>query len=260
MVSSLPEIERLLSFAGPVAAGVLILSLWRHGLLRRYRFFAFYLSLLVLEVVVLLSISKYNTHYFEVYVGTESVMWVAQILVITELFSLVVNPYPGIARTARTFIWIAFGAAFLLSTAFAVLSPSAAPGDFPTIQRYLFVSRVISFTVLAFLFLLLAFLLYFPISLSRNVVSYACGYVLYFASRALTRLIGNLVEARYFEVLSVVSLLVVLGCLIFWILFLNRRGEDLDVTLGHRWSPAAAKSLTGQLDAINSMLLRTGRK
>lgn len=258
MLSSLPEIERFLSFAGPVAAGVLILNLWRQGLLRRYRFFAFYLSLLVLELVVVLSVSMHNSRYFEIYVGMESVAWIAQVLVIVELFSLVVSPYPGIARSARTFIWVAFGLAFLLSTAFAVLSPGGVQGEFPAIQRYLFVSRVISFTVLAFLFLLLAFLLYFPIAMSRNVVSYACGYVLYFASRALTRLIGNLVEAR--EVLSLVSLLVVLGCLIFWILFLNRRGEETEVTVGHRWSPADAKSLNNQLSAINSMLLRAGRK
>jgi hypothetical protein len=260
MVQSLPEIERVLSYAGPTVAGILLLNLWREGLVRRYRFFASYLFIIFFELVVLLVVPKNESIYFEVYVGLEAFVWTAQVLVVLELFSLVVNRYPGIARSARTFIWFAFGAAFLLSTAFAVLNPGITNSEFPVLQQYMLIARVISFTVLAFLFLLLAFLLYFPIQLSRNVASYAIGYGIYFTSRALTRLIGNLVHGDYFPLLSVVSQAVVLGCLIFWIIFLNRRGEDTDVTVGHRWSPEQTEAMRGQLDTINSVLMKVGRK
>lgn len=260
MVFTLPELERVLSYAGPVAAGILLLNLWRHGLLSRYRYFSFYLFLLLSEVVVVLSMRRDTSRYFEVYAAYESVVWVAHILIVRELFSLVVDRYPGIARSARAFIWVAFGAAILVSTAFAVFHPGSGAGPYVVIQKYMLVSRVVAFTVLGFLFLLLGFLLYFPVSLSRNVVSYAIGYSVYFSSRALTRLLGNLVDQENLRILSVVSLTVVSACLIFWIVFLNRRGEEVDMTVGHRWSDEQAKSLAGHLNSINTVLLKAGRK
>lgn len=260
MASSLFAIERFIYFASPIAAGILLLRLWREDLIRRYRYFAFYLSWLVLEAVVPLIVSRNSDAYFLTYVAVETVAWAAQFLVILELFSLVVNQYPGIVRSGRRFIWFAFGLAVLGSIILGAVQQAPQDGQFPILQHYLFVSRAVAFTLLLFLLLILAFLLYFPIQLSRNVVSYTIGYSIYFASRALTRLAGNLLGPDQLLVLSLISVCVVLACLVFWILFLTRAGEHLDVTVGHRWNAADAGVLVSHLNSINATLLKAGRK
>jgi asparagine N-glycosylation enzyme membrane subunit Stt3 len=260
MASSLSEIERLLSYAGPIAAGGLLVRLWTQGLTRRYPFFAFYLLCLIAEVGVLFTFTRGTERYFWAYVTVESVLWVAQILVVLELFSHVLQQYPGIASSGRQFIWIAFAAAVVISLVFGLVQAQSRPTDSYILQQYLILARVVAFTILAFLLLILGFLFWFPVQLSRNIVLYAIGYSVYFASRAFTRLAGNLFGVENVLLLSTISLGVILSCLVFWMAYLTRRGEQVDVTVGHRWKPEESEMLVRQLDSINATLLKAGRK
>ena len=260
MAIGLSEIERWLSYAEPVAASILIVRLWAEGLLPRYRFFAAYLICFLAELPILLTVSQKSGRYFQTYVVVESVLWFFQICVIIELFSLVLKDYPGIARTGRRFIGMAFAAAVVVSLSLAAAHHETGPGRFPILEQYLLVARVVAFTILAFLLLLLAFLFWFPAPLSRNVLVYAIGFSVYFSCRALTRLAGNLMGPDEFLLLSAISLGIVLGCLSLWILFLTRRGEVLDVTVGHRWQPEHGPALVRRLESINEALLRTARR
>jgi hypothetical protein len=122
------------------------------------------------------------------------------------------------------------------------------------------VSRVIASTVLVFFFLLLVFLFWFPIALSRNVVIYTIGFSIYFGSRALIRFASNLAGPGNLVFFSCLSQSVFLVCLLFWIFALLRKGESVDVTLGHRWQPSERAVLMQQLESINAVLLRTARK
>jgi hypothetical protein len=46
----------------------------------------------------------------------------------------------------------------------------------------------------------------------------------------------------------------------FWLVGLNRRGEEKDIVVGHQWNPGDDQRLLEQLGAINARLLRSGRK
>lgn len=260
MALGLTDLERWLSYAEPVAAAILLARLWAEGLLQRYRFFTAYLFCLLAELPLSHLAPQSSGRYFRVYVIVESALWFFQICVITELFSLVLKDYPAIRRTGRRFIGVAFALAVLASLGFAAANHEAGPGQFPVLEQYLLSARVVAFTILAFLICLLLFVVWFPVSLRRNVVVYAFGFAVYFGSRAITRLAGNLMGPDEFLALSVISLSIVLGCLLLWVLLLTRRGEVLDVTMGHRWDPRNGPALVRQLETINEALLRTARK
>ncbi|HMZ49972.1 MAG TPA: hypothetical protein PLP28_13405, partial [Flavobacteriales bacterium] len=91
------DMNRQRSITTMILAGALLFRLWFEGLLSRYRFFAFYLFVLVAEVAVLLGVRHGSNRYAKVYVTVESALWVLQILMILEMFALVLRGYPGIA-------------------------------------------------------------------------------------------------------------------------------------------------------------------
>jgi hypothetical protein len=260
MALGLPELERILSYAQPAVAAALLVRLGAEGLLSRYKFFAFFLVCLLSELVVVIAVRRNTDVYFWAYLGTESILWFAQVLIIVELFSLVLASYGGIARTGRRFIWFAFGVALAVSVWFAIVAPESTPGIFPALARYMVVSRVIAFTLLFFLALLLAFVFWYPVPLARNVLIYAAGYCVYFAARALTRLAENLLGTQQIQLFSTLSMVIAFGCLASWLALLTRRGEMQDMTVGHRWSPAEGELLVRQLESINATLLKVGRK
>ncbi len=256
----LPTFERLLSYAGPVVAGLLLIRLGLEGLLSRYRFFAAFLACLVAEEAVLLTIRRNTSTYFYTFVTVEAILSAVQILVVAELFSLVVNKYPGISRTGRWFLWMALAVAVGVSLLLGMANDPANPSQFPILQNYFLIARVVAFTLLAFLGLTLAFLFWFPIPLSRNVVAYTVAFSIYFACRALTRLAGTLVGAQNILLLSTISLLILTSCLVFWILALTKQGESVSVTVGHIWRTGNTQTLVNQLESINKSLLRTAQK
>lgn len=256
----LPFLERLLSYAGPLAALLLFFRLVWEGLLSRYRCFGIFLACLAAEGTIVLTVRRGTSTYFYTFVTVEAILSAVQILVVAELFALVVRNYPGIARTGKYFLWMALGLAVVVSLLLGAANDPSNPTQFPILQHYFLAARVIAFTLLAFLGLTLAFLFWFPIPLSRNVVVYTIGFSVYFACRALTRLAGTLVGADQIVLLSTISLSILLGCLLFWVVSLTRTGESVSVTVGHQWEPGNAQALVQQLESINKTLLGTVRK
>jgi hypothetical protein len=260
MAISLQALDKVLSYAEPVSAVLLLTRLWHSGLLRRYRRLALYLLSLIAELIPEHAVERYSDEYLRAFVAVESAQWLFQILVILEMFAIVLHDYPAINAYWRRFIVVALVAAAVLSGLFAVFIHQAGPGQYPLVDEYMLVSRVIAFTLLAFFILLLGFLFWFPVPLSRNAVVYTIGFAVYFGSRALIRLASNLAGPDTLPVLSCVSLSIVVVCLLFWTLAISRKGEEVNVTVGHRWQPDESAALIQQLESINAVLLRTARK
>ena len=263
MALGLPgQVERLLAYTEPVAAAILLMRLFQMHLAGRYRAFTLYLTCLVAEILVLMSVRRDTIFYFYVYVAVESVLSFAQILVIGELFSLVTATYPGIARSGRRILWAALAIAVAVSVLVLNFGVEHQPasGYFRLLGEYLVIARLIAFTLLLFLALTLAVLFWFPIPLSRNVIMYVIGYSVYFTCRALTRLAGTLLGESTVVALSAISVGIALCCLVFWIAVLSKTGEYVSVTVGHRWEPGEGEALVRQLESINSALLRSARK
>lgn len=260
MAIGVSDLERLLSYAVPLAAALLVVRLWSEKLVSSYPFFFVFLAWLVAEQPLAWIIPRRSEYYFQYFVLTDSVLWALQICVVFELFSRVAKHYPGIARSGRRFMFFALMCALFLSLGFAAVQHETARGSSPIVDGYFLIGRVIAFTLLAFLVLTLAMLFWFPIRLNRNVVIYAIGFSVYFSCRAMTRLARNLLGGQDYVLLSTISLSIVVVCLCFWIIMLSKQGEYTDLTIGHSWRPERGEALVQQLESINAALLRTARK
>jgi hypothetical protein len=117
------------------------------------------------------------------------------------------------------------------------------------------VSTVLLLTLLA----MLAFLLWFPVDVPRNLVVFSAGYLIYFAVRSLS-LFMQYFSPDWVPVISVAILVVSAGCCFYWLFFLSVAGETAKVRIGHSWKPQEQERLLVQLDAINATLLRSARR
>jgi hypothetical protein len=102
-------------------------------------------------------------------------------------------------------------------------------------------------------------LVYYPIPLGRNVIVYSMGYAVFFLTRAAVPLMINLGQ-NWARQLGTIAMTVSVACLILWIFALSRAGENKRVVVGHQWNPGDDQRLLAQLEAINTSLLRSGRK
>jgi hypothetical protein len=116
-------------------------------------------------------------------------------------------------------------------------------------------------SLVLFLLLITAFLIWSPIAVRRNVVLHASILSFYFLSSALTLFIRN--RAGYEQTRAAIGMVLFFvenSCYLLWIAFLNKRGEEKVVVVRRSWDTDDEARLTQQLDAINAFLLKTARK
>jgi hypothetical protein len=253
-------VERTLYYGSLLLTVVLLWKIWKEGLHVKYRFLALYLLWNAVGGFILLPIQRTTMTYFYVYCFARFVQWILDVLITLDLVSAITKRYAGIGTAAR----VAVTVCLCLATAAAVLTSmldfSTAPATYPIISMFQLVDRTISFSVLAFLGLILVFLLWFPIRLSRNTVVYATGFMLVFAARFSTAILSNLLGYSPFVILSTLQLAVFTGVLVLWLVRLRSSNEHDDTVIGHRWNPKEERRLMAQLETVNESLLRTSSK
>jgi len=256
----LGDAERALWLVVYVAQIVLLARLVEQGLLRRYRFFALYLGVQILEASLLLGIPGDTTAYGVVYAAFVPIIGVCATLAVLELHDLVLRGYPGIRSLARWAITASLGVA--LGIAALTLSPDLSnPNEaYPLMRSFHVFQRVLYSALFLFVLFATGFLLWFPLPLNRNTVLHTLVFLVSFAGRSVTLLLRNVGGPDLRELASTINLGVAGMCLLVWILFLTRAGEQRMVISGHRWRPSEADRLGEQLESINATLLRTARK
>ena len=252
--------ERSLWFFVYAAQIVLLLRLAQQGLHRRYRFFALYILAHVAEVSALLVLTPGTDAYALTYVAFVPVIGLCAVLAVLEVYDLVLRDYVGIRTLGRGAV--AGGLALALIVAAVTLAPDLANPNEPYL-RLLYVhvfQRALYSALLLFVLFISAFLLWFPLPLTRNAVLHTIVFSLNFAGASLSLLLRNVGGAEFRLLSSTISLAIAAACLLAWIVFLTREGELGTVVSGHRWHPGEANRLVEQLDSINSSLLRSARK
>lgn len=253
-------VERALYYASLVLTVALFWKIWRERLHLKYRFLALYLLWNAIGGLILLAVPRSRATYFYVYTGARFVQWILDVLVTLDVVAAITKRYQGISTAARVGVTVclslATGAALLTS----FIDLSSKPVKFPILQILQLVDRTISFSVLAFFLLILAFLLWFPIRLSRNTVAYAAGFIVVFAARFSTALLSNLLGESRTYLLSACQLGIFSAVLIFWMFRITRKNELDETIVGHRWNLKEERRLIGQLETANDTLLRGSSK
>jgi len=248
------EQQFLLVLQTAAVVALLARFLWT-GLYRIYVYFFVYLLLFVAQTVVLGLVPYHTNAYRDAFLATEGLITCCYALIVLELYSIVLQNLGGIASVSRRYIRIALGLAIALSA--VLLAFEKTPGS--RVARFLIFERVTVSSLVAFVILISFFLLYYPIHLSRNVIIYSIGYAFYFLTKAAALFIGN-VDNHWMRQFDTLRIVVATLCLLFWTFMLNRQGERGTMTLGHHWRPEDEERVLSRLHAINSSLLRSGRK
>jgi hypothetical protein len=238
----------------------LLLKIYFEPVLHRYRYFAIYLAVMASRGVLLLIVPEKTTLYGWIFIFSAPVVWVCYILVVTELYSLVLAEYKGIATFGRYTLGVALGFSVLLAGSTLIFDLSSRAEQFPILLAVFATERWVISSLVILLILITAVLLWFPMPLSRNVVVHSLVYFLYFLSKALALFFRNTMGPTAIHLMNTVVMCTAAACLMIWLLFLSREGERKVVKNRIQWDQEAQDRLLQQLDSINASLLRSARK
>ena len=253
---SLEQIERILWVGSYALSLLLITRMIRGGLHRTFVWFFRFLWFSVVESAVAFPLDPNTNVYAWVYLVSQPLGWLLNILVVLELYSLLLRGHPGIASVGRWALSIAFGLSVVISLLTLWPDLNHPFGQYPLLVFYSVIERGLVSSLLIFLLFIAVFLVWYPIPLTRNLVVHANVFAVYFFASTLALFVRNLTGFEMTRGVSTVLMAVSAICLLLWVIWLNRQGEKRMVVLRPRWCPEDEEKLMQQMDALNSALLR----
>lgn len=226
------------------------------GLHSRYPYLFAYLVFLVPYSLWPILLDLRSILYFRMWVGTEPLNWIFEILVVRELCGLVLERYQGLCTLGRWAMYggMAVSAIISLASLFARI-PSTMPQRSQILYYVTGADRGINLALAIFLLLMMLLGSRYPVPLSRNVVVNAVTFTILFLSNSMAMLIHTLFDRRTSPVVDCCLMAVGAASLVVWFLGLNPRGETVRVEIAHL-SPDHEERLLARLEDLNAMLLR----
>ena len=254
----LPLHEYALALLGTTALALLIARLLSSGLARVYKWFFAYLVVDFLQTVEPFVIPfKQVKVYGYTFIALECVMACLYALIVLELYSVLLRDLKGIAKIAQRYT---IGAVFF-SVVVALLFRSILPAPTSLLRQLWYFETPVVVSLLLFILLIAAFLLYYPVPLYRNALIYSAGYVVYFVAKAALLFLHNMRANDLSRICSTAAMSISTACIVFWAIFLNRAGERRTIAVGHSWSTVATQEqVLRRLNRLNDSLLRTRGK
>jgi len=242
------------------AAVLLVCCLAVLMLLRQlHRIYFFFFLFLVFEVVrslVLFPISPKSGLYYWIFVVSQPISWLLYVFVVLEIYSLAFKEHPGIASLSRWVLSAALLAAIGISALTLGADLSKPALSFKLLVLYSVIERGVVSSLLLFLLLITAFLVFFPLPVRRNLAIHTTIFSAYFLSTALALFTRNVAGYQTSRIISTVLLGIDIICFTLWIFLLKQAGETIVQPIRRRWHPDDEARMLQQLDAISSVLLR----
>jgi hypothetical protein len=263
----MPSDQNLVKGLALIACGVgsgAAIRLYCQSLHKRYTLFFYFLCFNALRSFTLLAIGWWlprpRNIYAYTWVLTEPLTWLFDILVVLELYTLVMQDYKGLQTAGR---WVFFGAltlAVLISGA-SVLPTLSNPAETAQVIFYLvLIERGILFSLVLFILLILFFLSWFPVSLSRNVIIHAVVCSVFLISGSLGYLVRNVEGTSVTRTVNIANSAITIVCWFAWMMLLNQKGEGTRVVVRREFTTEDERRMVDQLVAINNSLMRTTDK
>jgi hypothetical protein len=187
--------------------------------------------------------------YYWFFICAESVELVLYLFTVLELYGKVLKSFPGLASTARTFIQVVVPASALGGVSLLAF----AKHPVSRLDWYYRADGAVISAVVFFVLMITAFMVWFPIRVSRNTCTYSVGYAAYLVPKGAGMFLMNLGYGGT-SLGGVVGMPVSILCLLFWAVALRRDGEKAMVSPGSRFHQRDEARLMTQLEAINRVL------
>jgi hypothetical protein len=191
--------------------------------------------------------------------------WALSLWMVYALLDAMLAKLQGILRLSRKILNIAFAAALLgafLTARPEYLASGLASSPDPVnraLAIMLVLQRVIFLAALLVLLAIIAFILWFPVEMPRNLAVFSFGFVVFFSIGTVVFLLHTYwppAGPRVFDIAS----FALAACYAYWLLFINRAGETLPVLMGHSWEPGQQQRMIAELEAMNAALVRPSRR
>ena len=234
-----------------------VIALFVRRIARFYRWFIVYLFCEIILTLAAGLVRRYGTEadYFYYYFASVPILWLAVIRAALEAYLRVMKNHTGLARMGSKVI----GYSVLLGILFSIwtLALRVAGNASHLFEVLSSIERFVLTGILIFWLLVIAFIVWFPVSLSRNTVFHCLIFAAHFIATAAVTLVQT-VTTQFFW-LSAALMIAGLCLALAWTMALTRAGETQMVRIGHRWNPSDEKRLLEQLDAINDHLMKSSR-
>jgi hypothetical protein len=213
-----------------------------------------------LGVNILISLSPWIVRmdmrcYYWFYICAEGSTLILYLFTVLELYGKVLKSLPGLDSTARRLI-----PAVAATSAIVSMFLLAFEGRPKSYLDWLYrVDRAVITTMVLFVLMITAFLVWFPIRVPRNTVIYSVGYAAYLVPKGASLFLMNSGHGTWW-LSGAVGMVMSAICLLFWAVALSRAGETSLVSPGFLFHPHAEARLLLQLEAINRNLIRAAQK
>ncbi len=187
--------------------------------------------------------------------------WVAILWMVYGLLQALLDTLPGILRFSRKLLNIIISGAVIITllTArpeFGALQRSEIPFVDFSLDIAFILERVITTVALIVLLCILAFVLWFPVRIPRNLVVFSFSYIGYFGAHTGLLLMRDLSHSFDPYYLSMADGILLSCCFFFITVAVRKSGEAVPLRIGHRWEPSQQQKLVQQLEAMNASLLK----
>jgi hypothetical protein len=250
--------EQLIWRLNILLTAAVLANLWRTGLARKYKLFFIFFAADFIQSTLMLFVGYGTSAYAEIYFPTQAIKISFSALLLIEIYSLVLQDYPALARFGKATVgYLLLTAAILAAAGLLWKDPSSA-GKQILLTRGLLVERTLNGTMVVFEILVALFLAWFPVRIRHNELLIIAGLLISFLSRAAVAQLVNRFQGNHpvIALVNTVYLIIVTSCLGLWLLGLRREGESRTAILSRRWSLPQANRLICQLEDINSSLER----
>jgi hypothetical protein len=245
-----------------VSSAAIVYASVRVSVLSSLRIYWFFLGIFALWStvnVLYLSADPQSTIYFWSFCITTFILWFFYLVAAQGLYSNVFRGYPGIASVGK---WIVIAASLCIlltgATNYYLSRRLASPSWLYTTVTM--IDRSLLMGLAFFLVLLVSIMARYPISIPRNLVVHSVAFSGILLIQALVSLVDQWTAHQFTIELNNFSSLISGIAMFSWAWFLSRRGDLTHVRTRQRLDPEVEFRLLGQLDSINGILLRAGRK
>jgi hypothetical protein len=239
---------------------VMALRLYRTGLYRHYPIFFAFFIFRIPDSVWPLFLEVTSDAYLYVWVLTEPIEFGFYVLMVVELYKLVLERYKGLYSFGR---WALY-ASLAISVAISAISllpriNPAVPQRSRVMVYVLATERGIETGLAIFIVVILCFLSFFPVKLSRNVRIHALVFSIFFLSNTFVLLMRSLFGLHLGHEMNTLLLAITVASVGAWLALLTVAGEDVPDGPVHYGQEHESRLLT-HLDSLNTALLRVSNR
>ena len=247
----------------PLLGLLAVIRLWKIGLAGRFRTLVAFLLFHALRSGLLFASRLFphpRTVYGWTWVATEPFLWFLSILLVLRIHSAALEDFKGLQTMGRWAFAIAVLASVLISGLTLVPTSNSATDRYPILFFVVLAERGITFSLVIFILLILFFLSWYPIRLSRNMMRHCVICSVYFLCGTIGFLVRNVKGDEIVWMVNTVLMIITALCWVGWLMLLSPEGEAPRVTTRREFRPEDEQRLVDQLTAINATMLRAVRK